>query len=230
MVNYANGKIYRLVCNITKKEYIGSTTVKLNRRLSNHITDYKKYLNNKRHYISSFQILENNNYTIVLIENYPCNSKEELLQRERFFIENIECVNYNIPIRTEEENKEYDKEHCKTEKYKNRKKEHRINNIEKYKLYTKQYRELNKEKIKQYFEDNKEKLAEQRKEYWNNNKHILSERSKEYRNNNKEKIIQLRKENYDKNKEKIIQKVREYRNKNKDEINRRRRERRKEKK
>ena len=163
MVNYANGKIYRLVCNITKKEYIGSTTDKLNRRLSKHRADYKKYINEKSHYISSFQILENNNYSIVLIENYPCNSKEELLQRERFFIEKTECINYKIPIRTEEENKEYQKEYEKSDKCKKRRKKYKQDNIEKYNLYAKQYRELNKESIKQYYEDNKEKLAEQKK-------------------------------------------------------------------
>ena len=147
MVNYANSKVYRLVCNITKKEYIGSTTDKLNRRLSKHRSDYKNYIDGKNKYISSFEILENDNYSIVLIENFACNSKEELLQRERYFIENTDCVNYRLPIKTDEEYKEYYKEYEKSDKCKKRRKEHRQKNIEHYTEYKKQYRETNKEKL-----------------------------------------------------------------------------------
>ena len=224
MVNYANSKVYRLVCNITKKEYIGSTTDKLNRRLSKHRSDYKNYIDGKNKYISSFEILENDNYSIVLIENFACNSKEELLQRERYFIENTDCVNYRLPIKTDEEYKEYYKEYEKSDICKKRRKEHRQKNVEHYTEYTKQYRASNKEKIKQYYEDNKEKLAEKKKDYWTKNKEILKEKSKAYREKNKEKIIQKRKENYENNKQKIMKEVAEFRNKNKDEINRRQRE------
>lgn len=53
------------------------------------------------------------NCEIVLLESVNCNSKEELLARERWFIENNKCVNKYIPFRTPEENKQlqqlYDK-------------------------------------------------------------------------------------------------------------------------
>ena len=36
MVNYQNAKIYRIVCNVTGKQYIGSTVSNLSTRLSQH--------------------------------------------------------------------------------------------------------------------------------------------------------------------------------------------------
>jgi hypothetical protein len=101
MVNYQQGKIYRLVCNTTGLVYVGSTCEPtLTRRLQKHKGDYKKFLDGKNSNMTSFQILENNNYEIILIEVYPCNSKDELHQRERHYIETMECVNIQIPGRT----------------------------------------------------------------------------------------------------------------------------------
>lgn len=60
----------------------------------------KKHLekSNKKNYTTSFKILENNNYEIELIEDYPCGSKRELEARERYWSEQYindgyECVN-----------------------------------------------------------------------------------------------------------------------------------------
>ena len=75
MPDYQLGKIYKIECNVTGKVYIGSTCEPiLARRLAGHITSYKRYLNGKFHYISSFDVLQNEDYDIVLIESYPCNS------------------------------------------------------------------------------------------------------------------------------------------------------------
>jgi hypothetical protein len=49
------------------------------------------------------------NCSIVLIENYPCESKEELLKRERYWIETIECANKRKPIASLEEQKAREK-------------------------------------------------------------------------------------------------------------------------
>ena len=47
MVNYTNGKIYKIVCLTTNQIYIGSTTKPLSTRLANHRADYKLYKNGK---------------------------------------------------------------------------------------------------------------------------------------------------------------------------------------
>ena len=103
-MNYANTKIYKIVCNKTGKVYIGSTTKKyLSDRLAGHRRDYEAYLLKEKGFITSFYILENNDYEIVLIENFPCQDKNEKNARERNYIENIECVNKQHPGRSKAE-------------------------------------------------------------------------------------------------------------------------------
>ena len=110
-MDYKNGKIYRLVCNVSGKQYVGSTTQPLSKRKSTHKANYNQWKNNNRGYTSSFEIIDGGNCDIVLIENYPCSNKEELHARERFFIESVECVNKNIPTRTKKEYIQDNKQH-----------------------------------------------------------------------------------------------------------------------
>jgi len=112
MNRYNNGKIYKIVDNTNGNVYIGSTCEPtLARRLAGHRGVYNYYLNGgKVNKISSFDILENNNYSIVLLEDYPCERKDQLLARERFYIENNQCVNKNIPSRTSKEYYEQNKD------------------------------------------------------------------------------------------------------------------------
>ena len=111
MVNYQNSKIYRIVDNTNGNVYYGSTCENtLALRLSKHKADYKQYLNRNHNFTTSFDILKNNNYEIILVESYPCNNKDELHARERFYIENNECVNKYIPNRTNKEWCERNKE------------------------------------------------------------------------------------------------------------------------
>ena len=115
MPDYQQSKIYKLVCSETNKIYIGSTTQKLNRRRSNHIRQKNK--------CSSVSLI---NPTIHLLEDYPCNTKRELEEKERYFIDNNDCVNKTIPTRTMKEWKESNKDkisiHNKTYKLKNKSK------------------------------------------------------------------------------------------------------------
>ncbi len=146
---YNKSKIYKIVDNTNSQCYIGSTIESLRRRLSKHRAHYKQFQNNKKNYISSFEILKNDNYDIILLEEFSCETKEQLHARERYWIEKTECVNMLIPSRTDEEWREL----------------HRDDKRE----YDKQYRENNKEKInergKQYRENNKEKINERRRQW-----------------------------------------------------------------
>ena len=127
-------------------QYIGSTTRPLSERLNEHKKKYKLYTDHKYGFVSSFEILKNNNYEIILIENVPCNNKEELHRRERFYIESLSCVNIVIPQRTRKEYYEDNKEEISEQK--------------------KEYNEMNKDKIKernkQYYEVNKQKISERK--------------------------------------------------------------------
>ena len=127
MVNYQFGKIYKIIDNTNGNIYVGSTDEKtLARRLSTHKCDYKRFLEGKRRNVTSFQIFANNNYNIVLLELYPCDSKDELHARERFYIESLKCVNIYIPGRTHKEYIEVNKELVKQSQQK-----YRFNNKEK---------------------------------------------------------------------------------------------------
>ena len=145
-IDYSKGKIYKIVDNTNGNIYVGSTIQKLCERLRGHRTDYKSYLKGKQHYTTSFDIIKNDNYEIILIENCPCNTREELLREERKYIENIRCVNKIIPTRTKKEHYQDNKEQIletHKEYYKNNK-ENVINhiqslNISKQKLYIKLY-------------------------------------------------------------------------------------------
>ena len=103
---YQRGKVYKIVDNTNDNVYIGSTCEPtLARRLAGHVGNYKKYLSGKYHFVTSFNILENSNYDIILIENVHCNSKDELHKRERHYIESLVCVNKVIVGRTHQEYK-----------------------------------------------------------------------------------------------------------------------------
>ena len=140
MVNYNLGKIYKIVCNTTGMIYIGSTCEpKLSRRLVGHRAKYKHFLNGGYHFVSSFEIIKNNNYEIILIENFTCANKDELHKQERFHIEANECVNKTIPSRTIVEYKEINKD-----KIKEQTKLYRDNHKEQTKINNKSYRERQK--------------------------------------------------------------------------------------
>lgn len=52
MVNYDQGKIYKIVCNISGLQYIRNTCEPtLARGLAKHIDNYKSFLKEKRRYI-----------------------------------------------------------------------------------------------------------------------------------------------------------------------------------
>lgn len=131
MPNYGNAKVYKIVCNISGDVYIGSTTVSLSRRLVQHRSDYKMHTEgSKRSKCRSFEVLKNGDYNIVLIENFKCESKEQLLSRERYYIDSIECVNKVLPTQTPQEWR--DKNRDEKKKYD---KDFRDKNIGKIKMY-----------------------------------------------------------------------------------------------
>jgi hypothetical protein len=183
MERYKNGKIYKIVDNTNGNVYIGSTCEPtLAHRLAKHRGHYREYLKGGNRYITSFKILENNDYSIVLLEEFPCETKDQLLARERFYIENNGCINKKIPTRTQkewrEDNKNYQKEYKEQnkDKIKNYLKEYREQNKDKITNQKKEWRDDNKDKIKKYREQNKDKITNQKKEYREQNKEYINKK------------------------------------------------------
>ena len=202
MVAQTNGKIYKVQNIAGDKIYIGSTNKKyLSQRMDTHRGNYKQWKKENHGHIRAFDIFEEfgiENCVILLIENFPCGSKEELRAREATFIQTMECVNKNIPGRTV--------------------KQYYIDNKEHLIKKQKQYNNVNKNQIKQYYEDNKETIVEQKKQYFVDNKEHLIEKHKQYYVDNKDQINEKQKQYDMTHKDQIIEKKKQYRVDNKESI------------
>ena len=129
MPDYQQAKIYRIVNDsMPGKVYYGSTCQKLSMRMASH------RLKAKTKNYASKQLFETGKALIILVEDFPCNSKKELHNRERFYIENNDCVNYYIPGRGRAE--------------------YHLDNKDKINKYSSEYYQNHKEQVKQ---QNKEK-------------------------------------------------------------------------
>ncbi len=107
MPNYNQGKIYKLVAP-SGLTYVGSTCEKLSVRKAKHKAKFSAYKRGTYHFITAFKLFDESidEIDVVLLENVPCKSKEELHQRERYHIENNICVNKLIPSRPAKEYKD----------------------------------------------------------------------------------------------------------------------------
>jgi hypothetical protein len=75
---------------------IGSTTNTLSRRFSKHKTAFKMFNNVKNKFnrkYTVFEILAFGDSYIELLEMFSCNNRNELHQREGYYIRSLNCVN-----------------------------------------------------------------------------------------------------------------------------------------
>ena len=126
---------YCLVCNITGEKYYGSSKQTLEKRMKEH-----KSKSNK---CCSRHIILRGDYDIYQLAEYE--TIEEAEMKEKWYIDNKECINEQRVRVTYEERKQYIKEHY-------------INNCEKYKEITKEWRLKNREKVEEYDKKNREKV------------------------------------------------------------------------
>jgi hypothetical protein len=119
MPNYADGKIYQVISPNHSEPYIGSTTQPLCKRMVGHRTPSNK--------CNSRIVIDAGDAYIELIEDYPCENREQLNKREGEIIRERTCVNRMVAGRTPKE-------------WKN-------DNIEAVKTYRKTYREANIEAV-----------------------------------------------------------------------------------
>tara|TARA_R110000868_G_C10847769_1_gene760565 strand:- start:715 stop:1326 length:612 start_codon:yes stop_codon:yes gene_type:complete len=179
-MDYSQGKIYKIITPHCDKYYIGSTITSLSERFSKH--KYEEPTTAK-------QLIQLGDCSIELIENFPCQSKKELTQREGELQRKFknEIVNCKIEGRTKKEYYEDNKETII-----NYIKNYRIENIEKVKAQQKSHynenREVICEKVKNYVNKNREKVDLHKKNYYVKNKKELLEYQEKYRAEHKEKI------------------------------------------
>lgn len=87
MVNYANGKIYKMVNDFDDKIYVGGTCNELRIRKRGHVDRATRFPD--RPVYQHLLPIGWNNVRMILIENYPCSSKYELNAREQYWIDEL---------------------------------------------------------------------------------------------------------------------------------------------
>ena len=157
MNKYEKGKIYQISDVGYTKTYYGSTCETLSRRMSRHKEKYRAFKADKmdcnRRVNTLFEEFGIDSCKIELVENYPCNSREELLRREGYYIKNNECVNKIVSGRTNREWKEDN-----YEQYMEKKKEYWEKNKVYFSNQKREFAKLNPEIIKQRSQRNYEKF------------------------------------------------------------------------
>ena len=151
-IDYSKTIMYKIVCfdlNI-KDCYVGHTTDYIRRK-----TQHKRRCNNindKGYNYKLYQFIRENggyeNWDMIKIEDYNCNTKLDASKRERELIETLNAtLNSQIPSRTMKEYNEVN-----------------LNNIKEYK--------------KEWYEVNREIIKEKKKEYRNKNADKINEKIK----------------------------------------------------
>ena len=158
-IDYQKVLIYKLVCNdlSVKDLYIGHTTDFTNRKRS-----HKSHClnpNDPKYNLKVYKTIRDyegwGNWSMIVIEKYPCNDDLEARARERHWYEVLNAsMNSLCPLISMEEKKT---------KYNNRSKNYYDQNKDKLNENKKVYRENNKDKIKDYYVQKKDKLNEKHK-------------------------------------------------------------------
>ena len=173
MPDFQNAKVYKLVNTVDDKIYVGSTCKTLEVRMSGHKSDAKRSPNSPV-YVHLNKIGWDK-VDIALIEKYPCNTKEELKYRERYYIELLKPeLNTLRPIINEDERI--------------------LEAIDYAKLYRQNNKELIKENLKKYYRNTKERDLEKRREYRQKNAEKIKEWHKKNYRDNAEKIKKRKQE------------------------------------
>ena len=167
ILNYEKTIMYKIVCDdLTIKDcYVGHTT-NMTKRKYKHKTACNNE-KNKAHNRKIYKIIRQNggwdNWTMLLIETFPCKDKHEACKREREIFEELDAkMNMVKPYRTQEEIKLYYQDH--KEDYKENQKKYYQDHKENSKENSKQYYQDHKEQAKLYYQIHKAEIAEKYKE------------------------------------------------------------------
>ena len=144
-MDYKNGRIYCIRNNIDDEVYVGSTCQPISKRMAAHRAVKNRNKNQKVY--KHMNDLGVENFYIELLEEFPCENKEQLRKREGYHIRDIGTLNSRIAGRL--------------------KHEHYIDNKEHVALKCYEYRERNRPAIlahkTEYWKLNKDEANEERR-------------------------------------------------------------------
>lgn len=230
MVNYNDGKVYCIRNHVDDEVYVGSTCQLLSNRMGCHRKRCRDGYSGRLY--DHMRAVGVEHFYVELIESCKdCETKEELVARERHHMREIGTLNRNVPGAFDEVGgkKEYFKREGKIRYAKNpepnkqRAREWYQENKDRALVSSRKWVENNMERVKEYkhswYESNKDNLQERAREYREANKDRIKEKDKAYYEANKERFKAYR----EANKEQKSEYNRAYRQKNKDRINEQRR-------
>lgn len=175
-MGYENGKIYKLNCE-DGKYYFGSTIRSLQTRLASHKHACKKTETNNAY--THIKTIGWDNVGIELVESFPCENKQQLLERETWYIcehkADSMCLNSRNPVT--DQTKQAHAAKCKNyyqlhrEEILQRRSEYQITNRAQRSEYNREYANKKSESLKEYYKqyaiENRERrnrLAKERRE------------------------------------------------------------------
>ncbi len=120
--DFSKGKIYKITNDYNNEVYVGSTCDTLVKRFSSHKNGRNGKRQINRNLSTLMREIGTDRFRIELIEDYPCEDKYQLRQREGYFIREIGTLNHLVAGRNHKEyyleNKEICKERCKIQEQK----------------------------------------------------------------------------------------------------------------
>lgn len=171
--------IYELKCNKTGKSYINNCRNKVNEELKKMRIEFDGY-NNTEHdrYNPYYEILQNNNYTISIVE---------------------EADDLTFKKKLKEHTGETNEVKVKKTQDKEKIKQWRLDNPDKVmeakQRYYNKHKDRLKDKYKKYREEHKDYFKEYLKNYWKEKRDIYNEKNKKKYYENRDAILQAHKEN-----------------------------------
>ena len=140
--DFGKGKIYKITNDYNDEVYVGSTCDLLTKRFSNHKVKSKDDTKNSSPIHKLMNEIGFDRFRIELIEDYACQDKYQLIQREGHYIRELGTLNKVIAGRTRQERTKENYESIKEqrqkyhqnnkEKIKEQQKEHYLNNKKYY--------------------------------------------------------------------------------------------------
>jgi len=177
MLDYANGKIYKIVNDIDDQFYVGSTA-NFSKRLKHHQDKSRDQSKGKLHTL--MRTHGNDHFEIILIEDFPCTNSKELRTREDYYIKLLKPTLNSIGAILD------------VEKVKQKVKEYAIKHKNEKREYDIKYRAMNEDKIRErklkWFQDNEERVRKQKQEYRDATKAHKAAIDKLYREKNAEAL------------------------------------------
>jgi len=179
--------VYEILADDARLPYYGSAMTTLAERRRTHKNKYKDWKEGKVRRCASFDLFDAVGFHACefrVIEELPDDcSREQLLWRERWWIENHACVNRLIPIRTKDEIAEYNRIF---------RIEHRDEKLEYNRKYNAVHRDERAEKDRKYYAEHRDEKLERDRKYYAEHRDEKLERMRQYRARKKaEKLNQI---------------------------------------